>query len=362
MAVKSYKCPNCGAGIAFKPDLQKFRCDYCLSEFTETKLNEIYKDFEVDETEKDKEKETNVDSGSTPASGLEEDHLASYDCNSCGAKVVTDDTTTATFCYYCHNPVILSDRLAGEFKPNKMIPFTIDKEKAQRTFLAWATQNKYVPRDFYSSSQLEKITGLYLPYWWADCEVGIDYEGEGRAVKVWEAEDQEYTETKKYQILRKGNILINNVEELAFTKIDHALLNGIAPYDDKAAVPFSMPYLSGFFAEQYDISKETITPKIDQQVDRYAKSLLQGTLPHYDSVEEKSNKTEILSKQLNYTLLPAWVLTYQYGDKTYVFAVNGQTGKSFGELPLDTKKVFSVSAAIFAVASATLLVGGMMLW
>lgn len=358
MSVKSYKCPNCGAGLAFKPDLQKFRCDYCLSEFTEAKIQELNKDIKTSQAET----EATVTPVSDPDNGIEKSHLASYECNSCGAHVVTDETTTATFCYYCHNPVILSDRLSGSFEPNKMIPFTIDKEKAQAIFLSWATKNRYVPRSFYSSSQLEKITGIYLPYWWADCEVGIDYKGEGRAVKVWEADDLEYTETKKYQILRTGNIQINNVEELAFTKIDHDLLNGIAPYVETEAVPFSMPYLSGFFAEQFDISKEIITPKIEQQVQRSAKLLLDNTLPEYNAIEEKSRLVDIRSKKFNYTLLPAWILTYQYGGKTYVFAVNGQTGKSFGELPIDSRKVFGVATGIFAVASTALFLGGMLLW
>ena len=293
---------------------------------------------------------------------MEEAHLASYDCNSCGATVVTDDTTTSTFCYYCHNPVIISDRLSGSFQPNKMIPFTIDKEKAQETFLNWATKNKFVPRDFYSSSQLEKITGIYLPYWWADCKVDVDYIGEGNAVNVWRSGDTEYTETRKYEIVRKGNIHINNVEELAFTKIDNELLNGIAPYNENAAMNFSMPYLSGFFAEQYDIDEEEITPKIEEQIEKYTKSLINDTIPSLNSVREKSNNSNIISKEMNYTLLPAWILTYQYEGKTYVFAVNGQTGKSFGELPLNNKKVFGVTAGIFAVTSAALLLGGMLIW
>jgi len=356
MAITSYKCPSCGAGIDFKPALQKFRCDYCLSEYTEQEINEIYKDLEGETQETNERRETQQDN-------LEEhNHLASYECNSCGAQVVTDDTTTSTFCYYCHNPVIISDRLSGSFRPNKMIPFTIDKEKAKRIFLDWASKKTFVPKEFYSNSQLEKITGIYLPYWWADCEIDVDYVGEGNIVKVWRTGDTEYTETKKYEVIRKGNIDINNVEELAFTKIDKELLNGISPYNENEAIAFSMPYLSGFFAEQYNISKEEITPRIEEQVNKYANSLLKDAMSDFNFVNEKRNNTDIISKKLNYTLLPAWILTYKYEGKTYVFAVNGQTGKSFGELPIDNKKVFSVATGIFAVASIALLLGGMVIW
>lgn len=347
MAITSYKCPSCGAGIDFKPALQKFHCDYCLSEYTEKEIADLYKQLEEENTQDDI---------------VEDKSLASYNCNSCGATVITDDTTTSTFCYYCHNPVIISDRLSGDFQPNKMIPFAIDKEKAKETFLNWATKKKFVPKEFYSSSQLEKITGMYLPYWWANYKVSVDYLGEGQINNVHRSGDTEYKETKKYEIIRKGDIDINNVEELAFTKIDNNLLNGIAPYNENEAINFSMPYLSGFFAEQYNISEEEITPKIEEQVNRYTKSLINDTISEFNFVDEKNNNSEILSKKMYYTLLPAWILTYQYEGKTYVFAVNGQTGKSFGELPLNNKKVFSVAAAIFAALSAALLIGGAFLW
>lgn len=355
MAITSYKCPSCGAGIEFKPALQKFHCDYCLSEYTEQEIADIYKALEEEQGAQEGEQRERA---STEA----HNHLTSYDCNSCGATVVTDDTTTSTFCYYCHNPVIISDRLAGSFKPNKMIPFTIDKEQAKKTFLDWAKKKKYVPKEFYSSSQLEKITGIYLPYWWADSQVDIDYEGEGNIVRVWTTGDIEYTETKKYEIVRKGQIEINNVEELAFTKIDENLLNGIAPYNEGEAINFSMPYLSGFFAEQYDIDKETIKPKIEEQIKRHTKTLISDTISEFNFVREQNNKTNIIAQEMNYTLLPAWILTYQYVGKTYVFAVNGQTGKSFGELPINNKKVASVAAIMFAATSAALLIGGMLIW
>lgn len=353
MAITSYKCPSCGAPIEFKPDLQKFSCDYCLSEYTEKEIADLYKTLEEEKKEVIQEKQVSQE---------KQKHLASYECNSCGAKVVTDDTTTSTFCYYCHNPVIISDRLSGSFQPKKMIPFTIDKEKAQETFLNWAGKNRFVPREFYSSSQLEKITGIYLPYWWADCKVDIDYQGEGNVNNVWQTGDTEYTETQKFNFSRKGSIDLNNVEELAFTKIDNELLNGIAPYNVNEAMKFSMPYLSGFFAEQYDIDEKDIIPKIEEQVNKYTKTLIKDTMQNFTTVKERVNNINILSKDMNYTLLPAWILTYQYNDKTYVFAVNGQTGKSFGELPLNNKKVFGVSSAIFALTSLVLLLGGILIW
>ena len=337
MAVTIYKCPSCGAGIEYKPDLGKFKCDYCLSEYTEEEIKK--------QTEEIKSRKLN-----------------SYECKSCGAKVVTDETTTATFCYYCHNPVIISDRLEGDFLPNKIIPFSIDKKKAEDLFMKWAGNKRFVPNDFKDKSQLEKITGMYLPYWWVDSKVNIDYLAEGRNIRVWRVGQTEYTETKKYEIVRQGQIDINNVSELAFTKIDRNLLNGISPFNEKDAIPFTMPYLSGFFAQNYDISREEAMPLIKNQLDRYYSYLVNELVMGYDRVNNIKNNVNIDLNKWNYTLLPAWVLTYRYNNKTYVYAVNGQTGKSFGELPISSSKLNKAFGMIFAITSVVLLLGGMFIW
>ncbi|MGH2245636.1 TFIIB-type zinc ribbon-containing protein, partial [Enterococcus faecalis] len=53
-----------------------------------------------------------------------------FNCASCGAQIVTDATTAATYCYYCHNRVVLARRLSGEFLPENVLPFSIEKDEA----------------------------------------------------------------------------------------------------------------------------------------------------------------------------------------------------------------------------------------
>ena len=189
--------------------------------------------------------------------------------------------------------------------PNKIIPFKIDKDQAKEIFLKWVGRKRFIPDDFTSSSQLEKITGIYLPSWWVDYVADVDYLGEGRNIRVWRAGDLEYTETKKYEIVRRGKIDMNNVSELAFTKINKDLLNGIGPYDESEAIPFSKPYLSGFFAEQYDLGKEKIEPSIKNQVNQYYNNLIRDSIQGYNSTRTIKNQIDIEAKSWNYTLLPA---------------------------------------------------------
>ena len=70
--------------------------------------------------------------GSNWSSG-EQQGMRSYHCPTCGAELVTDETTAASTCAYCGSPVVLSDHLSGAKRPNYVIPFKVDKKTAKET-------------------------------------------------------------------------------------------------------------------------------------------------------------------------------------------------------------------------------------
>lgn len=353
MATATYKCPNCGGPLHFEPEIQKLKCSYCLSVFTDADMEVLKKDDRLEEGQE----------GEQATEEMKEDgHLQGYVCDSCGAEVVTEDTTSATFCYYCHNPVILTDRLTGSFRPDRVIPFTYDREKAVESFLNWAKEKKYVPREFYSESQLEKITGVYLPYWMADVEADVNYSGKGINRRVYRTGNTEYTEVQEFEIRRQGKVDVANIHEVAMRKIDRGLLDSISPYDDSKAMAFQTTYLSGFLAEKYDIDKDEVRPVITQRAEDYAANLVQETIRGFGSVELQDRQLEVSITDWYYTLLPAWILTYFYQGKTYIYAVNGQTGKPYGELPVDNRKLGTTSAAIGAAILILVILGGLFLW
>jgi DNA-directed RNA polymerase subunit RPC12/RpoP len=363
MPAASYKCPNCGGSLTFSPEIQKNRCEYCLSEFTDDELAKISQALE----ERAAAAAGGLagqeqPGGPATSSAADGQTVKGYTCNNCGAEVVTDATTSATYCFYCHSPVLLTDRLTGEFRPTRIIPFAFDRDQAVGKFLAWAKTKRFVPVSFYSRSQLEKITGLYIPYWMADTQAAIDLLGKGISRRTWVSGYTEYTETKEYQIARQGTIDVDNIHEIANRKIDKRLLESITPYDEAAAIEFSMSYLSGFLAEKYDIPKEEIAPAIENRARTYVQSMVQDTLSAYQQVQMERQNLDVSVKGWNYALFPAWILTYQYRGKTYVYAINGQNGKSFGELPVDNKKLGLVTGLVAAGLLVLALIGGMLLW
>lgn len=342
MAVITYKCPNCGGDLRFDPEKQKHRCEYCQSLFTQEQLEAFKKQ------------------DASPAQAESHTEALQYNCPSCGAEIVTDENTAATFCYYCHNPVVLAGRMQGEYHPDKVIPFAVDREKALDIFDKWISKKKYIPKAFYSKEQIEKLTGVYFPYWLYSCQVEGTLDAEGVKHKIWTAGEIQYTQTQKYDVSREGQMQVEHVTRNALTKANRKLVEGVLPFEMEKLQPFSMSYLSGFMAEKRDMDEDKFRDEVQQEVKGFADHSLQSEAVGYDSLQVRQQTTELKQEKWEYALMPVWTLTYKdpKQDKIYYFACNGQTGKVCGELPVDMGRLMMLFASVFAPIFLVLLIVG----
>lgn len=348
MAVISYKCPNCGGDLRFDPKTQKYRCEYCVSLFDESALESEMQTEEVPKSQTQTEQTSENDG-----------QAVMYTCPSCGAEIVTDETTAASFCYYCHNPVVLQGRLEGAYLPNRILPFKVTKEEATDAFLSYVSKKKFIPRAFFNKKQIEKLTGIYFPYWVCDEEVHGELYASATDVRTWRRGDIEYTETKYFEIERGGDIEIKEITKNALKKANRQLVEGVHPFPIGESKAFSMGYLSGFQAEKRDLEKEDFAAEINREVQGYAKDLLRGTVNGYTTVNTRSTHATIKNEHWNYVLLPVWTLTYRgRDDKLYYYALNGVTKKMCGQFPIDYKKVGMLFGIVFAVVLILGLIGG----
>lgn len=340
MEAVQYKCPACGAGLKFDAEKQDFKCEYCDSVFKEEDF------FKNDETLESSSPETEEKSE-------ELENALLYLCPSCGAQIMTDETTAATTCYYCSNPVVLSGRLSGELKPDYIIPFKIDKKSAIDKFKAFCEKKKFLPKNFLSDSRLEEIKGVYFPYWYIDCDANGSLNATSRQVKSWIVGDIKYTETTVMGHFRQGKMKIADMPEAALKSKDRDLMRYVCPFDCADFVPFSMSYLSGFFAEKRDVESGEIYQQVAERIKSLSAEKLKSSITA-TGVTVKDSQINPGDLKWRYNLLPVWVMNYKLAEKNYIYALNGQTGAVYGELPVCKKKLGGLFAAV-AAASAVLL-------
>ena len=369
MSVISFKCPNCDGELIFDPDSQKYKCEYCGAEFSQEELDALEpaqgeeRQAEAGpetgtETEQNSGEEKQADDKEQQA----DENVVVYTCPSCGAEIVTDATTAATFCYYCHNPVVLLGRVSGEYLPEKIIPFAINKEKAVAEFLAYVGKKKFVPKDFFNKKQIETMTGVYFPFWMLDCDLTGTMDAEATKVRTWIAGKEEFTETRFYHVVREGSVSINDLTKNALKKANHVLVEGVLPYRFDEMKDFNMGYLSGFLAEKRDIEQTEIEVTMMGEMQQYAGNLMRETVQGYSHVKVNGTNLVPAKKDFDYVLLPLWTITYKGKDgKVYYYSMNGQTGKICGELPVDKVKITFTGILVAVIVLAIVLLGGILL-
>ncbi|GAB2026487.1 TFIIB-type zinc ribbon-containing protein [Lactovum odontotermitis] len=384
--IRTDKCPNCGGPLKFDPSDQKFHCEYCQSIFTEAEVSQIQEkqadtgvsssaDLSASEAQPealssaaDSQAQENSEEKAEPAGDNVSENVGIFICPSCGAQIVTSATTASTFCFYCQNPVVLTERLSGKFLPEKLIPFQIDRKAAEEKFVQWVGKKRFVPAAFFSKKQIQNLSGVYFPYW--TVEADLDGEVTAHAVKyrVWQDGEAEYTETSEFEVSRQGKSSLKNYIQNALQKnLSDKLVAAVQPFDLSKAIDFKSQYLSGFLTEKRDIEFSQIKTDVTDKMENYAERLLTSTITGYAGVTNVQSAQTLENLDEDYALLPIWLVTYRErgNDTLFYYAMNGQTGKVAGVLPVDKAKLrrfalllFAAIAVIGATAVYAILAGG----
>ena len=340
--VIEYKCPCCNAGLVFSSRVQQLTCEYCDNTFeidTVRAYNDADSQTQEDAFTWDNKTSSEWNDG-------EQSSLNVYQCPACGGEILTDDTTAATFCPFCDNPTIMPTRLSGGLKPDAVLPFQKSRQDATSAFLNLCKGKPLLPKDFTSQHRLEKITGMYVPFWLYDCDA--DFSGNYKATRIhrWSDAKYNYTRTEHFLLSRKASAAFSGIPMDGSSKMEDIFMESIEPFDYSQIVPFEMSYLTGFLADKYDVPSENGQERIRQRVNQSIEDNIQSTLLGYATALPTNRQLQIQHSKAKYVLLPVWMLNTKYNGKLYTFAMNGQTGKMTGIFPICPKRTAAWFAGI----------------
>lgn len=378
-----YQCPACTGPLHFDGKIGKLRCDYCGSTYTAEEVEAIYAEKNKTAAEADKKAQERADAADAAAAqaaaeasaaqagegasaaqaagdagaasgwGSDSAHMRAYNCTNCGAELICDDTTAATSCPYCGNPAVIPSKFAGVDRPDYVIPFKVDKKQAVNAFKEYYKGRKLLPSSFESQNHIEEIKGVYVPFWMFSGRIEGSAQYEAYEEDKRRVGDEEIVTRKYYDVHREGEMSFEKIPVDASTKMPDDLMDSIEPFDYKEMRPFAMEYMPGFLANKYDVAKEESRKRADDRARQSFRSALRNSVKNYNNVTVKSQSEEIHPEKAEYGMLPVWLLSTNFEDKNYLFAMNGQSGKMIGDLPVSKFKlaawVIGVFAAVFAV-------------
>ncbi|MDY3908206.1 MAG: hypothetical protein SOZ48_00495 [Eubacterium sp.] len=326
-----YKCPCCGGAIEFDSKVQKMKCPYCDTEFEMDVLKQY--DDELKNEQSD-ELVWETEPGSEWQDG-ETDGMKIYVCQSCGGEIVGDETTAATTCPYCDNPVVMKGQFAGDLKPDYVIPFKYDKKAAKEAMKKHLLNKRLLPKTFKDENHIDEIKGLYVPFWLFDADADANLRYRATRVRNWSDSDYVYTETSHYAVTRAGDIGFERVPVDGSSKMADDLMESIEPFHFDEAVDFQTAYLAGYLADKYDVSAEESIDRANERVKSSTENEFAATVTGYNSVVPEYSSIRLSNGKAKYALYPVWLLNTTWNNEKYTFAMNGQTGKFVGNLPMD---------------------------
>lgn len=347
-----YDCPACGNALIFDPETGKMKCNSCENSYETFELHDrktrsrSSESGDLHSTDSLHGQDLNPDpqtpdSAKTSGSSLYLDdtmECSVYTCTACGAQIAVNDVEVSTFCAYCGQPTVVFDRIASTKKPKYIIPFSITKNQAVEMIRSRLLKGDFVPEEI-KHFPVERVRGIYVPFWLYD----LYYR------------DRQYIRGKRdkkdYYFYRDAECEFQKLTLDASFQLNNESSQRLEPYHMEDLKEFTPEYLSGFYADRYDI--QTI------QLNRLAVSRAGMLFDEEIKKTIRAGSLLVLHQEPEYeikgtesAMFPVWFLTLRYEGLPYTMLVNGQTGKIVGAVPFVKKK----AAALFLVLGIPLSV------
>lgn len=378
--VTNYQCPACTGPLHYSAKSGKLECDYCGSSFDVADIEALYAHNEAEAAAAKQAADAKADaaaaaeaeaaqaaaqsgnvggwdtSGLSSDWGADADGLRVYSCPSCGAELICDESTAATSCPYCGNPTVVPGQFSGALRPDFILPFRLTKDDAVQALRAHYKGKPFLPKSFTSANHIEQIQGVYVPFWLFDggAEGSASYRASNTS--VYETGDYEVTETMHYDVFRAGSIAFEKIPVDASSKMPDDHMDSIEPFDYAQMQPFSTAYLPGYLADKYDVSVDDSRDRADARCRETLAQALRDTVTGYGTCVTDHTDIRLHRGKVHYALLPVWMLSTKWNGESFLFAMNGQTGKLVGDLPTDRGRYWGTFGAIAGVVTVALTV------
>ena len=348
MSLQEFKCPHCGGPVAFDPGVQELACPFCESVINIAAFENI--------DDGDPQEQENLEwgySGEQWREG-EQEGLLVYSCRSCGGEIVGDETLGASTCPFCGNPVVMTAQFSGTLRPELVIPFKLGKEEALKALQKHYLGKKLLPKVFKDANHLDEVKGVYVPFWLFDAKADAHIEYNATKLRSWSDSRYDYVETSAYRIIRGGNIGFADVPVDGSKAINDEMMESIEPFNVKEGVDFQTAYLAGYFANKYDVDSDESMTRANERIRSSTASAFASTVTGYTTVNTSRTNIKLDESKVRYALLPVWLLSTSWNGQNFLFAMNGQTGKFAGDLPVDKKAARNWFWGIFGAVAASL--------
>lgn len=343
-------CSGCGAILKFKPGTNHLSCEYCgaRNEIAQPEILGKIEEISLEEfLKKNFDQEEKVE-------------VTVVKCESCGATSTLDPRISSDKCPFCAAVIVVkSGTTATLHKPQYVLPFGVDEQKANENFSKWLKKLWFAPNDLkqYANSA-NRLDGMYLPFWTFDCSTDSTYTGQrGENYTVSESytavengknvtRSRQVVKTRWYPASGRVSNTFDDVLIEATQSLRKDKLRALEPWDLKSLVSYNDKYLSGFRTETYAVDVKSGYEEAKQQMEPRIHATIRNDIGGDQQMIQYVNTT-YHDPTFKHILLPVWLSAYRYNNKVFQFMINARTGEVQGERPYSATKIaFGVVAGL----------------
>jgi hypothetical protein len=284
-------------------------------------------------------------------------------CQSCKAVSVFDATRVGQNCDFCGSPSLLDyQEIRAPIRPQGILPFKVGQGTVREQIRRWFGSKWIAPSDLKRRAMVDRVTGIYIPYWTFDAEVHCPWEAEAGYHYYVSVEGRD----------SKGNRVVRQEQrtrwEPASGVVDHrfdddpvpgtqglpmALLRQVEPFPTQDVVPYDTAFLSGHVVEHYKVVLIEAAEQSQQQMRTALEQLCASQVPG-DTHRNLQIFPTFSGRTFKHVLVPVWLLTYNYRARAFQVIVNGYTGQIAGQYPISVWKVLLVILLVAIVVLTVL--------
>lgn len=314
-----YGCPGCGAMMIYDIKTEDLVCTRC----------------DRHETIRDADRRENWKSESTFSVDL-------LTCPQCGAEIRSMNAAVASFCSYCGAEVML-EKKAGEIeRPERIIPFRYTREECFEKYREMIKNNPFADHRL-KNVNADSFRGIYVPYF----NYGARVTGEATV----DGEETKGDTTYYYSTRISLNHGYTDILHDASVEMPDVLSEQISNVPTEQIREFSPAYISGFYADQSDMEKETYLNYAKAEAVRRGVADVIGDLKDgltYNTAKAQQELIKNTEAEYSSTLLvPTWFMSVRSGNRILYAVMNAATGKMAADLPMDIPRFGLLSLAVF---------------
>lgn len=351
-----FDCRQCGAHLLFAPGEKALKCPHCGT------ANAIQPGGQAGSVEEQSlVAHLALRAGSEPT--IERQMLT---CGGCGAQSQLAEHLVADRCPFCAAPLVAADaQVKRLIRPRAIGQFEIPENAAREAFREWIAGLWFAPNALRHAYRADRgLQGLYIPYWTYDADSSTPYQGQ-RGDYYYETETVTRNgTTEKRQVRRTAWTRVSGEVDLHFDDIlvrasyslPPKIADSLGPWRLWQLEPYRDEFVAGLSVEAYQIglepgfgsARELMETSIADAIRRDIggdEQRIDAMTPRYANVTFK------------HILLPVWLSSYRYGDRSFRFLVNGQTGMVAGERPYSPWKI---AGAVLLALLVLLIVGAVL--